>query len=137
MRMRITRYEPTGPRDPCADKKESPEIISGDSFCVRKAGLEPARPCSHKNLNLACLPIPTLPRTVDNLSELHLLVNNFFIFFSEHRCYLFGSFYYLLLSENYDHRTCYSQNDNSHDCTLYSEACVVEEAVTGICCIKF
>ena len=22
MRMRIMRYEPTGPRDPCADKKE-------------------------------------------------------------------------------------------------------------------
>ncbi len=28
---------------------------------LREMGLEPTRPCSHKNLNLARLPIPTLP----------------------------------------------------------------------------
>ena len=30
-------------------------------FLLREMGLEPTRPCSHKNLNLARLPIPTLP----------------------------------------------------------------------------
>ena len=29
---------------------------------MREMGLEPTRPYSHKNLNLARLPIPTLPR---------------------------------------------------------------------------
>ena len=29
---------------------------------MREMGLEPTRPCSHKNLNLARLPIPTFPR---------------------------------------------------------------------------
>ena len=43
---------------------------------MRKAGLEPARPCSHKNLNLACLPIPTLPRTNDNIPKIKQLVNH-------------------------------------------------------------
>ena len=29
---------------------------------MRKMGLEPTRPCGHKILSLARLPIPTLPR---------------------------------------------------------------------------
>ena len=35
---------------------------SASLFQMREMGLEPTRPCSHKNLNLARLPIPTLPR---------------------------------------------------------------------------
>ena len=34
---------------------------------VRKGGLEPPRPCGHKILNLARLPIPPLSRTVVRL----------------------------------------------------------------------
>ena len=32
---------------------------------LRKMGLEPTRPCGHKILSLARLPIPTLPRNID------------------------------------------------------------------------
>ena len=74
------RSEPVGLGGPVPHKKIPRESLGG--FFMRKAGLEPARPNSHKNLNLACLPIPTLPRTKDNLSDMELLVNNIFLFFS-------------------------------------------------------
>ena len=110
---------------------------------MRKAGLEPARPNSHKNLNLACLPIPTLPRTVDNLSEIHLLVNKIFIiffscaalftesaillYFSDERLYVRRPFYYLQLTENNDNNTCNGKDDNSKCGTFYAESDIVEE----------
>ena len=53
----------------------------GSLFWMRKAGLEPARPWSHKNLNLACLPIPTLPRTNANIPKIKLIVNHIFQIF--------------------------------------------------------
>ena len=36
--------------------------MKSDGFDLRKMGLEPTRHCCHKNLNLARLPVPTLPR---------------------------------------------------------------------------
>ena len=110
---------------------------------MRKAGLEPARPNSHKNLNLACLPIPTLPRTVDNLSEIHLLVNKIFIiffscaalftesalilYFSDERFYVRRIFYYLQLPENDDHHAGNSEYDDRKCGTFYAESDIVEE----------
>ena len=38
-------------------------ISNFKEFIVRKMGLEPTRANAHKNLNLARLPIPTLPHT--------------------------------------------------------------------------
>ena len=39
---------------------------------MRKMGLEPTRPCGHKILSLARLPIPTLP----HLSRDRIIVSN-------------------------------------------------------------
>ncbi len=45
---------------------------------MRKMGLEPTRPCGHKILSLARLPIPTLPRTFGSISEVHIGVKHYF-----------------------------------------------------------
>ena len=39
------------------------------TLCMRKMGLEPTRPNGHKILSLARLPIPTLPQTIESLSD--------------------------------------------------------------------
>ena len=36
-------------------------LMKSDGFDLRKKGLEPSRHYCHKNLNLARLPVPTLP----------------------------------------------------------------------------
>ena len=41
------------------EKKSQAQCLG---FFMRKMGLEPTRPCGHKILSLARLPIPTLPR---------------------------------------------------------------------------
>jgi hypothetical protein len=39
-------------------KKGFQQLLKTLDFLVPRTGLEPAHPCEHKNLNLACLPIP-------------------------------------------------------------------------------
>ena len=45
-------------------KKRTQDFLSGSFYfrLVRVTGVEPARPCGHKNLNLTRLPIPPYPR---------------------------------------------------------------------------
>src|SRR5438093_1566557 len=42
------------------------------SFMVRKRGFEPPRPCGHKLLRLARLPVPPLPHEEGTLNRLEL-----------------------------------------------------------------
>ncbi len=95
---------------------------------MRKAGLEPARPNSHKNLNLACLPIPTLPRTKDNLSELYLLVNKYFHFiFSDQGFNVFRSFYNLQPAKDNDHHAACGKHNYGQCRTFDTEPHVIEK----------
>lgn len=58
-----TRSAPREPRNP---DPEGPGVrasgMSRDITRVREEGLEPSRPCGHRNLNPARLPIPPLAR---------------------------------------------------------------------------
>ncbi len=56
--------------------KKDPDRKS-ESF-MRKMGLEPTRPCGHKILSLARLPVPTLPRTFGSISEVFMRVKHKF-----------------------------------------------------------
>ena len=101
---------PHGP-EPCASANSA---TSAKLFCIvpasvyllyqinpmRKMGLEPTRPCGHKILSLARLPVPTLPHAFHNASNIllsyHEKVNTFFNFFL-----FFTNFFYLLYSQSF------------------------------------
>ena len=48
--------------------KNKKERLFRISLLVREAGVEPARPCEHRHLKPASLPIPPLAQAVDVLS---------------------------------------------------------------------
>ena len=83
-------------------QNKNPQAFAwGSLFWMRKAGLEPARPWSHKNLNLACLPIPTLPRTNGNIPKIKLIVNHIFQLFSKYFLTLSNAHEYWLFRHTY------------------------------------
>jgi site-specific DNA recombinase len=49
-------------RSAAADSAPSAVLSSSETLLVREEGLEPSRPCGHRNLNPARLPIPPLAR---------------------------------------------------------------------------
>src|SRR5262249_58499727 len=46
------------------DSQRLPQVPGCSSPVVRKVGIEPTRPCGHRNLNPTRLPFPPLPRRV-------------------------------------------------------------------------
>jgi hypothetical protein len=50
------------PRSPIRAPGSGSEIAGKPTIAVRETGLEPAHPCGHQDLNLACLPFPPLAR---------------------------------------------------------------------------
>ena len=65
---------------------------------MRKMGLEPTRPCGHKILSLARLPIPTLPH-LSLLSRDLIIITNRKMNVKEKFQYFLNLFYFVPLSQ--------------------------------------